>query len=282
MTWVAAAVGSATVTLGAVEYYNANKQKKKAEALAKENAANRPTYNIPSSIEAYMTDAQRMAAQGMPEEQRQRYLQQIARTQAYGIAANSSRGGMIQGVAQSQMAANDANANLLTMDNQQRQQNIQNLQGARLNYAGYQDKAFGYNQDMPYQQTAATIRALLGSATANENTALQTITSGVNTGVSGVGNNYGAERKNDNTNTNTNTNTNQAYTTSTPNTVQTQQQWQNSNPYGYYVPPNGAPNINYGYGTPYETQTTSAPTAGSSNRLTDAQRQALIKQLGNP
>lgn len=278
MTWVAAAVGSATVTLGAVEYYNANKQKKKAEALAKENESNRPTYAIPSSIESYLTDAQKEAAMGMPEDVRQRYLDQIKRTTAYALQSGVRTGGGIQGVSAAQMNMNDANANLATMDAQAIEQHKANLAAAKLNYAPYQDKAFAYNKDMPYQNNALAIRSLLGASEQNKNTALQTVTSGVNTGVSGIGT---GNRTNPDDTTDPIPPTATNYYTSTPNTVQTQQQWQNSNPYGYSVPTNGAPNTNYVYGIPYETQTTSAPVAGGST-LTADERQKLIKLLGNP
>jgi hypothetical protein len=162
-----------STALGIAEYYQGKKMLKKADELAAQTQ--RPTYGIPSSIQAYMTDSQRLAAQGMPEQERQRYLDQIARNQAYTIAASSGRGGMLQGISQANMAANDANANLLVMDNQQRQQNIQNLQSARLNYAGYQDKQFAYNLDQPYQDNAAAVRALRAAGDQAQYAGAQTV-----------------------------------------------------------------------------------------------------------
>ena len=177
MSYAAIVVGAVSVGTAIYQGYEANKQKKKAEELAKNTQ--RPTYQIPSAVEQYMSDAQKKAAQGMSEQSRQRYIDQIARNSAYAVAGNVGRQEGLQGVSAANMAMNEANANLMVMDEQQRQRNQEALQAARLNYAGYEDKAFAYNKDMPYQDNAAAIRALQQGAAQSEAAAVSTLATGI-------------------------------------------------------------------------------------------------------
>lgn len=177
MSWAAVVVGGVSVGVALYENYEAKKQREKAEALAKNTK--RPTYQIPSAVEQYMSEAQKKAAQGMSEQSRQRYIDQIARNAAYAVAGNVGRQEGLQGVSAANVAMNDANANLMLMDEQQRQRNQEALQAARLNYAGYQDKAFAYNKDMPYQDAAAAVRALQQGAAQSEAAAVSTLASGI-------------------------------------------------------------------------------------------------------
>jgi hypothetical protein len=149
-----------STAMGIAMYYEGKKMQEKAEQLSKTSAAQRPTYVIPESMQQYLTSAQKTALQGMDEQSRQRYLDQIARNASYAISANVDRSSGLQGVSAANTTMNEANANLMIMDEQQRRQNQAALQAARLNYAGYEDKAFAYNKDQPYQDMAAAIRAL--------------------------------------------------------------------------------------------------------------------------
>lgn len=156
---IASGAGATLQTvMGILDFYEGKKMEKKAAELEKQTT--RPVYGIPESEQRYLNLAQKQAMIGMDEQQRQRYIDQINRTAAYTLQAGARTGGGIQGVSAAQMNLNDANANLLTMDNQQKQQNIQNYMAALQNYAPYQDKAFAYNLDQPYQDNAAAIRGL--------------------------------------------------------------------------------------------------------------------------
>lgn len=245
-----------TTALGIAQYLEGKKQLKKAAELEAQTV--RPTYEIPASVQAYLSTAQKMALQGMPEEQRQLYLDQINRNAAYSIAGNVDRNAGIQGVSAANANMNDANANLLAMDSQQRVANIDKLQQARLAYGLYEDQAFEYNQNQPYQLNAAAVRALKASgeqakyagaqtvANAGSNfagqagTALNTIDTqkgigDVNKSAKVSFQDYGVYNRD-------------------PNTVPTQQQWEEQNPYNYYVPSNAAPTPGNPYY--YETGTT--------------------------
>lgn len=165
--------GVAGIAMGVIGYY----QRKKAAEMEKDLV--RPEIEIPDYMQPYLTQAQKMAMQGMPEQQRQRYLDQIARSASYAIAGNVNRGEGLQGVSAANMAMNDANADLMMRDSQQRLANIANYQNAQLNYAGFLNdkylKEFEYNKNQPYQNKAAAIRALYGAGMQNGAAGLQTV-----------------------------------------------------------------------------------------------------------
>lgn len=164
-----------STAMAVVMYLEGKKMEEEANELAKTAAAQRPLYGIPESVQRGLSIQQRQALQGMDEQSRQRYIDQISRNQSYAIAGNVDRGAGLQGVAQANMAMNDANANLATMDNQQRQQNISNYVQGLNNYGQYEDKAFAYNKDQPYQDMAAAIRALKGAGEQAKYAGAQTV-----------------------------------------------------------------------------------------------------------
>lgn len=164
-----------TTTMAVVMYLEGKKMEEEAKELAKTQAAQRPTYATPQAVQEALAIQEGMAGQGMSEQQRQRYTDQILRNQAYALGAGVERGYGLQGVAQANMALNDAQANLLTMDNQQRQQNINNYIQGLNQYGQYQDKEFAYNKDQPYQDMAAAIRALKGAGEQAKYAGAQTV-----------------------------------------------------------------------------------------------------------
>ena len=173
---IASGAGSTTSTaMAVVMYLEGKKMQEEAAELEKTAAAQRPLYGVPESVQKALSIQQRMALQGMDEQSRQRYIDQIMRNQSYAIAGNVDRGAGLQGVAQANTAMNDANANLLTMDNQQRQQNINNYVQGLNAYGQYEDKMFAYNKDQPYQDMAAAIRALKGAGEQAKYAGAQTV-----------------------------------------------------------------------------------------------------------
>ena len=90
-----------------------------------------PEYEIPQEIYQNMTDAEYWSFVGLPEAQKQQYIEGIARTGATALSRSSDRKGglgMVSSIAQQQA---DSNKQLLAMDAEARMQNIQNLWGAR-------------------------------------------------------------------------------------------------------------------------------------------------------
>lgn len=129
--------------------------------------ANRPKYEIPDEIKQNLTQAQLNAIEGMPEDVRNRYIDQLTRTMATGLQALGDRRGGIAGVAGLARTATDANRDLAAMDAQQRQQQEANLMNARQTMANYKDKAFDWNEKQKYLEEAQAKQALSGAAIQN-------------------------------------------------------------------------------------------------------------------
>lgn len=171
MTWVAAAVASAGATVGAVQYF-------KGKADQKRNK--RPTYEIPDEVKQNLSLSQQMALQGIPEEQRQNYIDNIQRTSATSLRNLGSRNAGLAGVAQVQQNQNNAYQNLFTMDAQARQANQKGVLDQNQNLANYRDQAFQVNRINPYYENTAKNEALMGAG-------LQNISKGMQMGASTMG-----------------------------------------------------------------------------------------------
>jgi len=94
-----------------------------------------PDYEIPEEVYQNMTDAEYWSFMGLPDAQKQQFIDQIAQQGASALSASSSRKGglgMVSSIAeQKRQGARD----LLAMDSAARMQNIQNLWGARKDVA---------------------------------------------------------------------------------------------------------------------------------------------------
>lgn len=119
---------------------------------AKNLAENRPIYKIPEEIYKNMSQAERLAYEGLPEEQRQEFIQELDRQMSLSISASSDRKAGIGAIASTAQRANDATMKLLSVDTQQRMANIRNVFNMRNKMAQYEEKAFNINFLQPYQQ----------------------------------------------------------------------------------------------------------------------------------
>jgi hypothetical protein len=150
--------GGASVTLGAAQL---------AYGLYKQKHNKRPVYEIPDEVNQNLTDAQRQALQGLPEEQKQQFISNIQRGQAYGLGQLGSRKAGLAGVAALNQQSNDAYGNLLAMDSQARMQNQAALMQQRQNVADYKDQAFQFNKVNPYYEQTASNNAMIGAGMQN-------------------------------------------------------------------------------------------------------------------
>lgn len=166
MTWVAAGVASGAATMAGVKYIKGRRD-------AKRDAQNRPQYQVPNEVQQNLTAAQQDALQGLPEEQKQMYLSNIARGQASSLNQIGSRNGGLAGVAAVNQNGNDAYGNLLSMDSAARQQNKQQLYNQRQNVADYKDQAFQFNKVNPYYEGIAQRNANTNELFQNLNNAAQ-------------------------------------------------------------------------------------------------------------
>tara|TARA_R100000008_G_C3584663_1_gene171256 strand:+ start:2566 stop:3402 length:837 start_codon:yes stop_codon:yes gene_type:complete len=183
MSWVAAGV---SVIGGIVQYSQGKSQQAAGERM--EANLNKPVFQIPREIEQNMSYAEKMAFQGLPEEQKQQYIQnQQRRMQTAMMNVTDRRGGL--GMV-SQLAAEESRSNigLMQADVAARQANMERLMQSRQVMADYRMKGFEhqYNQ---YSADLDYARAMQGAGQQNVMGGFSTALGGLATGVAGyVGN----------------------------------------------------------------------------------------------
>jgi len=154
----------------------------------------RPKYEIPSAIKDKMTTAEMLQYQGLPEESKQEYIDNLSRNMAFSFQNLDSRKAGIAGTATINQQAMDAEKGLLSADAAQRMQNVQNLQNNRTELAGYQDKQFTFNKANPYYETLNQAEALKGAG-------MQNFMGAVNTAATAFGNASSQDNKDQSTST---------------------------------------------------------------------------------
>ena len=140
------------------------------------NSMERPDYSIPQEVLDNLTDSQIQALRGLPEEQRQQYMDNIMRSAQTSISALGDRKGGLAGMSGVQQQQNDAYKNLLSIDAQKREENERNLQATRNTVAGYRDKEFQTNEMKPFEDTMAAATGMQGAG-------IQNIMGGVTSGA---------------------------------------------------------------------------------------------------
>lgn len=134
----------------------------------REDARNiRPDYQIPDEIKNNLTQAQMMALEGLPAEQKQQYIQNLQRSANFSMNAISSRKGGLAGLAGAQQQQNDAYGNLLSADANARMQNQKQAMQAGDVMAQYKDQQFKLNKLNPYYELKAKDEALMGAGIKN-------------------------------------------------------------------------------------------------------------------
>ena len=131
------------------------------------NSTERPDYSIPQEQLDNLTDSQIQALRGLPEEQRQQYMENIMRSAQTSISALGDRKAGLAGMSGVQQQQNDAYKNLLSMDAQKREENERNLQATRNTMSEYKDKQFQMNEMQPFQDTMAAAEGLQGAGIFN-------------------------------------------------------------------------------------------------------------------
>ncbi len=164
MTWVAAGIASGAATMAGVQYIKGKRDQKKDEA-------NRPVYNIPDEVKQNLTDAEIMALEGMPAEQKQAYLSNLERGTAFGLSQMGTRKAGLTGLATLNEQQNQGYQGMLAMDSAQRMQNKGVVMQQRQNMADYKDQAFQFNTIDPYYEGIARKQARTGALFQNLNNA---------------------------------------------------------------------------------------------------------------
>lgn len=140
----------------------------------------RPEYNVPDSVKKSLTVAQMRALEGMPEEQRQLFLQNLDRGTQYGLKQLGDRRAGISGVAELNQQRNDALLGLNAQDAQIRSGNQRDYMNQLNTMGEYQDQAFQINKLAPYYEGQAQNQAQMGANVQN-----------IGNSISGLASTYG-------------------------------------------------------------------------------------------
>lgn len=156
--------GGAQVTLGAAQL---------AYGMYLDKHNKRPKYEIPPEIAQNLSMAQQQALEGLPEAQKQEYISNLQRSQAYSLNELGSRKAGISGVAALNENQNKGYANMLAQDSAARMQNQSRVYGMNQNVADYKDEAFQINKLNPYYEMRTKAQGLMGAGTQNIGTGFQ-------------------------------------------------------------------------------------------------------------
>ena len=155
---IAAGIGLAKLGVGIA-------QQRKGKKL--EEATDRPDYEIPEEVFQNLNQAQQMALQGLPAEQKKQYIQNLQQSGQFALSQSGSRKAGLTGIAQLNQQQNFGMQNMLAMDAQARQQNQMQVMQQRQNVAGFRDQAFELNQLNPYYEDISQARGLQSSGLQN-------------------------------------------------------------------------------------------------------------------
>lgn len=136
----------------------------------------RPEFAIPQETLDKLTDAQVQSLVGLPEEQRQKMIQDIERGQQSALQQYSSMGAGLKGIAAAQQTATDAMLDVGTLDAQERIAAQQRLQDVRGEVSRLREKEFELNEMQPYLNKMRSAEAMSGAG-------LQNIMGGVTSGA---------------------------------------------------------------------------------------------------
>ncbi len=156
MSWVMAGMASGAATMAGVQYVKGKHDAKKAEKR-------RPVYEIPDEIKQNLSQAQVMALEGLPTEQKMQFVNNQKQGTAYGLSQIGSRKGGLAGVSNLYEQEAQGQANLLAMDAQARRQNLLGLSQQRGIMADYRGQSYQLNQYNPWAEKRKQDEARTGA-----------------------------------------------------------------------------------------------------------------------
>jgi hypothetical protein len=141
--------------------YQAIKGAKMAKGLE------RPEYQIPEEIKSNLSQAQRLALEGMTAEEQQNWVDNIQRSGNFALRALGDRKAGLAGIAGVQQGMTDAYRQVGETDAQMRRQNISQLMQQNQVMAGYKDKEFELNEMNPFLAAAKAAESMKGAGVQN-------------------------------------------------------------------------------------------------------------------
>ena len=179
MSWVAAGVA---VVGGGIKLYQGMKTKQEGQEM--ESALDKPIFQIPPEIAKNMSMAEKMEYQGLPEEQKQAYLDNQQRALQSALRSSSDRRGGLGIISQLQGQQNISSRELLLQDVAARRENMQQAMQQREVMAGYKMKRFEHQYN-EYSADLDYARALQGAGMQNIQSGTAAMISGVGQGIAG-------------------------------------------------------------------------------------------------
>ena len=161
--------GGLSSAFGAYQYL-------KGQQLAKK--AVRPTYDIPQELQNKMTTAQMMALEGMSEQERKQYLDNLQRVANFQMSEMGTRKAGLVGAAELGQTQADAVKNLAVESEKMRQENKRYLGQVQSEMAGQKAQQWQLNELQPYQSQIEAANAMQGSGIQNVWSGLGTIQKG--------------------------------------------------------------------------------------------------------
>jgi hypothetical protein len=150
---------------GAVGLFEGISQKKKADALAKNNPY--PQQDVPQAVKDNQEIAKQAANEGLPAQVYANASKNIQRGQAAALRSATDRRSGVGLIGQIQGNTTDAFANLDAQNAQARLANQRQLISVNSQAGAYQNQAFDWNQKNKYLQNYQYQMALRGAGNAN-------------------------------------------------------------------------------------------------------------------
>lgn len=143
------AIGNASFqgTQAGLQLYNAYRLNKQLKGMD-------DTYNIPPEIGQNLNQANTAALQGLPQAQKDQYLNNLNTSSAYSLSSLGDLNSGLKGVAGANNQLNQGYGNLLAQDSAARMQNQNALYGVRNEMADYKNQQWVHNVDQPYWRTS--------------------------------------------------------------------------------------------------------------------------------
>ena len=127
----------------------------------------RPMRQIPQEVIANLTQAQVQALEGMPEEQRNLFIQDMQRSQQQAVRGLADRRAGIAGIPQLYQGELDSLNRLAMQDSQMRLQNQNLLTAQRAEMGRQMDTQFQLNEYEPFLNKMRMAEGLIGSGMQN-------------------------------------------------------------------------------------------------------------------
>lgn len=155
---IAAGIGGAQSAFGAYQYLEGRR-------LAK--TAKRPEMEIPREIYNKLGTAQQMALEGMSEQERKQYVDNLQRVANFQMQEMGTRKAGLVGAAELGQTQADALRGMAVESEKLRRENQMYLGQTQSEMAGWRQKQFEANKMAPYMATVTAANAMQGSGLQN-------------------------------------------------------------------------------------------------------------------